>query len=322
MAIVYRNPGNLEFLMKGFYGINGKCLDRLEDIESFFDNYQELYLEIEERAKQQVDEEIARLDRELIKLYDEYSEKVADRSWSVDGEIRHLHFLARTSPGLWNRTRLGARASVESLLRNRKVHRPLSVFRQEIRLKKQRKKDLITRKSALVDETCQRLSDTYSFIYSHLTLLEAARREEKVVEVLSKLSNEYHVINDVSLRWHRPGPGASGFTALSDRVDHVVIGPTGLFLILVPDHEDTATVVGRAARNNRDMGRFLRRHGLMEYEARPQSVIVSFTDNARWDHAGESIDIVPPNRLNMYVKRQKNSLTPRTIELVVRLLSR
>lgn len=328
IVLVYRQSGSTEYLLGVFHEINGKSPNQLDDLEFFYENYQEIYQEVLDLAWRQLDEEIARINQELAILNDKLEHMESFRSWSIDTRLEELRYQATASRYIARKIGLRARAFILAAFRNLYINRPLRSINAEIRRKESYKNGLIAMELQRIEDHYQKLMDTYNFIHANRSLIEDAKREEKIVQALSILGNDYHVINNVGLGYSRKLLLQTVRKALIPcRITHVVIGPSGLFIIKMMLSDDMKTeesqkCLRQAVYINRKVKQFLQMHDLSEYEVKVRTVIVTFDGNYSGTHIGESLDLVSADRLGMYIKKRKYRLTNDTIDELVGLFSR
>jgi hypothetical protein len=328
IAVVYRKAVSTEYLLSGVYSINGKHLDTLDELDYIYNHYEELFTLISGLTRKQLDNDIARVDRELTLLNYMYSERVALRSWTIDSRIRALDDQAKTARPGRKKIRLKARAFGLKLYRNTYINRPLRGIKEEIRRKEADKNVLMTNGPELIEGHYRKLTDTYNFIHNNRLLLENARREEEIINSLSKLGNDYHVINNVNLNRNNKLPvKIARKPLLPCTIAHIVVGPTGLFLIIMMPSgdlksEESQKCLRQAIYINRNVKKFLQMNDLSEYEVKPRTVLVTLNQGYSGEYPGESIDIVSLDRLSRYLKHRNCRITNYTVDEMVHLFNR
>lgn len=76
----------------------------------------------------------------------------------------------------------------------------------------------------------KKVNDSYRFIEDKRTFLAGAFSEEVVISTLSRLPDDYHIINDANLQFSPPIHWKEkDETIYMCQIDHIVIGPTGIF---------------------------------------------------------------------------------------------
>ncbi|MBY8987367.1 MAG: NERD domain-containing protein [Candidatus Lokiarchaeota archaeon] len=108
-------------------------------------------------------------------------------------------------------------------------------FKEDIKqIKKTEKKHILLEKNLekSVEKKVSQLHKAHKIIQKNQQFYEAAIGETAVIKELRKLPETYYILNEVklsfyrSIRWEKYGEYVK-----SCKIDHVVVGPTGIFLI-------------------------------------------------------------------------------------------
>ncbi len=169
--------------------------------------------------------------------------------------------------------------------------------------------------------TSHRLYKTYGKFVKYRKGVEG---EMEVERVLKTLSDSYVVINNVRL------PKGAG------NIDHVVIGPTGVFAIetknirghFVCEGEEWFKVKNGRIRRVRSFSRqakrnalalrdFLRRHGCDQFV---HGVVVLTNENCRVDLINPSVPVIEIGRLKDFIEKAKDRVPKRRIYEIVGIL--
>jgi hypothetical protein len=327
IAVVYRKPVSTEYLLKGIYNINGKYLDNIDELDYIYNHHEELLKVISGLTRKQLDKDLARVDRELAFLYDMYSERVDLRSWTIDARIRALEDQAMMAPLGGRKIGLITRVIGLKLFRNTYINRPLKGIKDEIRRKEADKNELMANGPELIEGHYKRLMDTYNFIHNNRSLLENAKREEEVVNSLSKLANDYHVINNINLSQNNKMSSIARKPPMPCSIAHIVVGPTGLYLIMMMPpgdlkSDESQKCLRQAIYINRNVKKFLQMNDISEYDVKPRTVLVTFNKGYTGEYLGESVDIVSLDRLSMYLKHRNYRIPNFTVDEMVRMFNR
>jgi len=134
------------------------------------------------------------------------------------------------------RNRLINRKNILNNKFNYELHRPFEEHKKSILSKNQKLEYLESNINEIVKERSSLKSqDLYrakELIETNNSLLLGAIGEQKAVDELKKLPDSYTIINDFSLEIDPPLVDMnSGSNIHSIQADHLVIGPTGIFLI-------------------------------------------------------------------------------------------
>jgi hypothetical protein len=152
--------------------------------------------------------------------------------------------------------------------------------------------------------------------------------EEFVIRVLSQLPDEYHVVNDVNLSFHPDfywGQGAEFIK--TSQIDHVVVGPTGIFLLetkkwKASDIEMKSDKLKRQVRRaNAALEHCLKRiHGISE-SLKINNVLVSTRgfQKQKYDYY---IDFRTPDQLCEYITDREITLSEDAINKLVDIITK
>ncbi len=213
------------------------CID---DLFSFKKNY---LIEIEhfrERKVTEVRDEIENLSKRIISLRTEYEQQRLERVELTNREIAELKAKLSISPknlvakvkGYFHKRRLSYLETHFDLI----VEKPLQELQSEIKDITERlshlsshQQDAIAKRSASFIADTER---TASILTELSPLIYGAIGELKAIELLRKLPDGYYIINDYQRSFHSPLHMKSEDDWIySIQLDHVVIGPTGVFVI-------------------------------------------------------------------------------------------
>ena len=119
------------------------------------------------------------------------------------------------------------------LEKEKKVEKP---FKKDLKKVKKTEKEIQKREKNFdksVEEAVQDLRKTNTIIKQNLPMMIGAVGETAAIKELKKLPEQYYILNEVQLsfskaiRWTKK----PGQYVRSCKIDHVVVGPTGIFLI-------------------------------------------------------------------------------------------
>lgn len=113
--------------------------------------------------------------------------------------------------------------------KTRKTRNNINRLRTEIDYLVNNEKDVI---DSRVKEELEEVNRTYNVVNELRTTIAGAIGEGKVERQLKKLSDSFYIINDFKYRFNKPiTHRQTGEKIFSFQIDHLVIGPTGIFIL-------------------------------------------------------------------------------------------
>jgi len=231
MAQIHGNSGSTQYLLKGTKPINGKYFSTLAEVQHFYTHYEEILAETKTTAARNQDEKIISLSQEVTRLDKELQEGLARQTVEVDKNIDELNRNCTTASGFFARTTYRVRHWIAVVLRDHHIHNPYAGISRQLSDMRNKRANLINSRDFVIKWECSNVVSSYNFLKTNEPFLIGAYGEEAVIGALSRLPDNYHVINDVNLRfgnavyWRKTGEYIK-----TCQIDHVVAGPTGIFL--------------------------------------------------------------------------------------------
>ena len=328
MARTHGISGSTRYLLNGTRQIHGKRLASLSDITQFLDNYQEILTESERVEAKRQDEIILALENRETELNQLLESDIKKRTEEVLTRIIKIHdrieatesFFAILVYLIWF---WGA-----NWVSSYRIHLPFIGAKWNIRRHKKRKEKTIADKSRTIKSACKDIIETQQFLSRNDLFLIGAKGEQQVIDVLSQLPDEYHILSGVNLHFFDP----IYWWKRKDKIryfqiDPIVIGPTGLFLVGSKDWKgaDIQIKTGDLKRQVR-----LANHALWVYmkdeyrfyERNPKirCVIVSLQGSHADLKIDTDIDVIALDRLPEYVTARESTLSEMNIDRLVYLL--
>jgi hypothetical protein len=141
--------------------------------------------------------------------------------------------------------------------------------------------------------------------------------EKQVTKVLSSLSDDYFLINDVQL-----------VAGKRSNIDHIVLGPTGIFVLETKNHsgkiicyEDSWKRVGQnpfaqARANASRVYKVIKASGIFESKLWIQAVVVFANKKVELDRrkASSNVEVLKIEELTTYITRETRRLSAQEIE--------
>ena len=207
-------------LRKGLDGFNS-----FKDIQNLKSNFSEILESSTAEERQKLNSIIAGLKNDESNLRKRLEEKKSALKQSLLKEKAELMDTPLSSKG---RRRI---KEIDKTI-EKKLDKP---FKNDIKLIKQTEKKHILREKNLekaVEKKVSQLHKAREIIEKNQQYFAAALGETAVIKELRKLPETYYILNEVelsffrSIRWKKYGEYVK-----SCKIDHVVVGPTGIFLI-------------------------------------------------------------------------------------------
>lgn len=328
MATIHRKAGSTQYLLDKVPEMNGSKLETLSDIQQFYENYETILKQVEATAKQQIEAEIAQLEQEEKILGDRLEEGTSSRRKEIDNKISELRQEIQTTTSLIKKFRNRMAIVVETSFKEMNVGKPYRHIKSEFDRKHNQRLNLVTGKESLIRIKCKSFEHSYKVIEENKTFYIGAFGEEEVIEALSRLPSEYHVINDVKLHFHQAIYWKKGNEHISNcQIDHIVIGPTGLYLIETKNwsfkglEDKRDELVHQIQRANYALWFYMKNVCRLNDDVKIRSVAVSIHGDNQRQKIDDYIDMITPYMLYDYVLKRKEILTSENVNSLVKILS-
>ncbi len=245
MAKIYRQVGSLTQLIDELEREGIGAFSTMDDIRSFHNNCKSSFNRIRKKYGEILRQEIVDLESKYKKLSLKRDQKVKERETLLQNELEELKGILAGNEKrnmlmrlffFFRKKRLTKRKKIlensfEEELRKpfRKGFAKINSMRSEIEDRKNNTEKWVERYSASDIEKQKRILSVFS---KHKYLFYGAEGEERVTRELSKLPDTYTVINDYRLEFSPPMYDRNNEDRIcSIQIDHVVVGPTGLYLV-------------------------------------------------------------------------------------------
>ena len=245
MATIYRQVGSLTQLLDELEREGIGAFRTLADIRSFHNNYNNSLDRIRAKYGEILRKEVVDLESKYTQIAVELDRKIEARETLLKDELEELkRTLARNdnrnilTRGLFffRKKRLTKRKAILENSFENEVERPfrkgfakIDSLRAEIEDRKNNFDNLVERYSASDIEKAKR---NLGVLRKRKYLFYGAEGEERVTRALSKLPDTFTVINDYWLEFSQPIYDRNNDDRIySIQIDHVVVGPTGLYLV-------------------------------------------------------------------------------------------
>lgn len=329
MSKIHRTSGSTQYLLNGTKAINGKRLATLDELHHLHDHYQEILAEIETTVARKQDEIILGLSNDETQLNLQLQEGIAMRTLEVDRNINELNDKIGTAGNFFTRTVCRLHCWIAISLRDRRINKPFADIVHELHNKRFHKRQLITNKPYIIKNECHNVVSSYEFLINNQTFLIGADGEEFVIRVLSDLTDEYHVVNDVNLHFHRAIHWRERNEYIKNcQIDHIVVGPTGIFLLETKNWKSSDIELKsdklryQIRRSSLALWYYLKDYYWRNEWPKIRNVIVSMKGFPSGRKPDKYIDVVTPHQLCRYITERKTTLSEDAVKKLVGLITR
>jgi len=293
----------------------------------FHKNYEKILADTELTVSKQEDEIIISLSEEEEKLESRLMEGLSYRTVEVDAHISEIQINAEIADGIFLKFKYRIQYWIEVSLRNYRINSPFKHIRKNLHNTKSQKNHHIAHKPQVIKNTCKNITDTQNFLSNNSSFVIGAMGEESVINILAQLPDEYHVLNDVNLSfpkyiyWRERNEHIK-----TCQIDHIVIGPTGIFLIETKKWKTSEIGIKaddlkhQIRRASYALWYYMKGHYFFEKMPRVQSVLVSMHGAQHGQRIDKYIDIVYPSRLCTYITSRQPILSEGAIHNLIRLI--
>jgi hypothetical protein len=158
--------------------------------------------------------------------------------------------------------------------------------------------------------------------------IKGAEGERMVFEYLNELPQDYYILNDVTI------PGFYG------NIDHVVVGPTGIFVIETKNFSGSYTIDGdnwlygsgpnakeayqnpgeQIKANHSALTNFLSSEGLNSVRTSTHALVAFINPNLTIRNKPKHYDVLHPSNICSFILSRKNKIRGSNVEQAVQLL--
>lgn len=232
MARIYGQSGCTDLLVQGVHKRGLGDLNSLKDITHFRENFTQIINEVIETAKEVLSGEINSLKNIIEQLINELRERLSNRESKLLNEKEQLIEQISNQP----KSKKPKRLKVLETKFDKELRKPFRKDGKKIdkMAKKYEKMELNYDKTIRkrTKTRIKQMNKSKQFIDQKSSFIQGAFGEERVIRELMKLPDSFIIFNDVKLsfgkaiRWKKYNEYVK-----SCQIDHVVIGPSGIFLI-------------------------------------------------------------------------------------------
>ncbi len=353
MATIYRQVGSLTQLIDELEREGIGAFRTIDDVRSFQNDCQHSLNRIRQKYGEILRQEVVDLEFKYKRLSLKRDQKLKERETLLRNELEELKGIlagnAKRNTFLrllffFQKKRLTKRKNIlensfEGELRKpfRKGFAKIESMRSEIEDRNNNSEEWIERYSASDRENMERILSVFR---RHKYLFYGAEGEERVKRELSRLPDTFTVINDYWLQFSQPIYDRNNDDRIySIQIDHVVVGPTGLYLVETKnwsrdsvENPELFSPIKQLKRNNfaifvllnRAVGRgdidnFSNHWG--DQRISPKNILCLM--NHRPNQEFQYVKILSENQIAQYVGNQRQAFSQEEVEsLAENLLSR
>jgi len=327
MARIHGISGSTRVLLNGVRPVNGKKPANLEEIEHFLDNYDKILKETEEILHRQHESMILQLDEQATRLDRKIQGDIAKRTRDVYTHMLEVNNKIETSESMLWRWGYTIQFWLEDLLSSYRINGPSRNDRIDLNHLQHQKTRAVESKTAVVKAGCRTLSDNKQFLKEKEPFLIGARGEEEVIRQLSFLPDTYHVLNDVNLHFDRAIYWKKYRQYVKNcQIDHVVVGPTGLFLLETKNWRrknleiGSENVIFQVQRANLALWYYLKDYYWRNEHPKISSVIVSMYGFSKNQKSDPYINAMTPDRLCSFIAGRDSQFSESDIHKLIKLI--
>ena len=232
MARIYGQSGCTDLLIQGVRNRGLTNLNSLKDITYFRNHFSELMREVIEHAKEALTEEIKSLKNRIAQFVAGMKVNIVNRESMLLAEKEQIREQVNSSPNL----KIPKRLKILENKFEKELKKPLKKNKKTIdKMIKQCEKMELNYDTTISKRTKKKIKQMHSskqFLERKSGFIPGAIGEESVIRKLIELPDSFIIFNDVrlnlgkSIRWKKYNEYVK-----SCQIDHVVIGPSGIFLI-------------------------------------------------------------------------------------------
>jgi sulfur relay (sulfurtransferase) DsrC/TusE family protein len=328
MAQIHGISGSTQYLLNGTKAINGKRLATLDELHHLHDHYEEILAETETTVARQQDEIILGLSDDESRFDRQLQEGIAKRTQEVDRDIGELNDKVRIAGNFFTRTGCRLHYWIAVSLRNHRIHSPFSEMIRELHNVQDYKRKHIANRSFIIKNEYNNVVSSYHFLKNNQSFLIGAGGEEFVIGVLSKLPDEYHVVNDVNLHFHRAIHWRERHEYIKNcQIDHIVVGPTGMFLLETKNWKaadielKSDTLKHQVRRSSLALWYYLKDYYWRDESPKIRNVIISMKGSFSGEKLDKFIDVVSPRQLCGYITAREIALSEDAVKKLIGIIT-
>nr|WP_319376127.1 nuclease-related domain-containing protein [uncultured Methanoregula sp.] len=310
--------------------MRGKKLATLEEIQYFYVHHDEILKETPAIVAMEQEEIIFNLTHDESRLTFQLQEAIIQKTAEVDTGIHELDQKSSSENGFITRVGYRLRYWIAVALRDHHIHGPCSGLSRELSAVSNRKHHHINNKQFLIHQECLNITHSYEFLKANESFIVGAEAEEKVIRVLLQLPDDFHVLNDVNLRFNRAIYWRKKNEYIRTcQIDHIVAGPTGIFLLETKNwktsdlEQKSGKILHQVKRANLALWYYTKDYYFGKADQpKIRGVVVSMRGARTCRKLDQYTDVISPNEISSYVLNRPEILSEESVNKFVRIISR
>ena len=254
-------------------------------------------------------------------------ESIARRTVELDGNINEINTKIKTTENVFRFVGYKIQYWIAISLRSRRINSPFSHISKELDNVKSRRTSLISNKQYVIKNECKKVIDTQKFITENISVLIGAKGEELVINTLSQLPDDFHVLNDVNLQFRRAIHWRERNEYIKTcQIDHLVVGPTGIFLVETKNWKSSdieiksKKLIWQVRRSSLALWYYLKDYYWKGENPKIRTVIVSMHGSHSGQRLDKYIDIITPYQLCGYITGRKSILSEEAVKKILNII--
>nr|WP_320161700.1 nuclease-related domain-containing protein [uncultured Methanoregula sp.] len=325
MAKIYGISGSTRYLLKGTRPINGKKPVTLDEIHHFHTNYEKILAETQDLTGKMQDQLISDLHDQESLLDQRIKKGVAERTLEVHRHILEINQNVEESQNFFWKAGYKLQFWGACWLSSYRIHHPSVHDVNSLEQIRYHRRQTIANRDRVIQNECWNVMANHKFLNENEPFLIGAQGEEHVIKILSGLPDDFHILNDVNLRfqdyifWRKHREYIK-----TCQIDHIVIGPTGLFLLETKnwkrsDIQDKAgDLTHQVNRANYALWYWLKDNYWRNGMPKIRQVVISLHGSPVFQPSDAFIDVIAPGRLCNYITNRESKLSDDDIHNLIR----
>jgi len=327
MAHIHGISGSTRYLLNGTRPIGGRKITTLDEITYFQKNYEMILAERAAAIGSQQDDLIASLSNSEVRLDEKIKEDITKRTTEVYTHILDLNTKIESTGSFFPRSAYIVQFWMANFLSSFRINSPSYGTKLELKIIQYRKTKTIANKPQTVRNACRNIIETQNFLTANASFLAGAYGEEEVIRILSGLPEEYHVLNDVNLKFEKNIYWKKHREYIRTcQIDHIVIGPTGLFLLETKNwkrsnmQNKSDDLIHQVNRANLALWYHLKDNYWKNETPKIRKVVVSVHGFSPGQKSDPYIEAVTPDRLCDLIRSEYRILSEDAIHKLIRII--
>lgn len=326
MVKIHGTSGSTQYLLNRIRSVNGKKLTNLEEISYFYNNYKSILSNTEINAGKRQDAIISCLSDKELQLLFQWERGLSQKTKEVDRDIKEISNKIKSSKNFFKRVIYKFQYKKALSFRSHNINHPFSGIEREFNNVERMKANLIEDKPHFIQKECSNIIYSHNMIDENLSFYIGAQGEELVIRELTKLPDEFHVLNDVNLNFKKAIHWKEKDEYIkTSQIDHIVMGPTGIFLLETKNWKisdiDTKSddLIFQVSRSSFSLWYYLKDYHWNDKMPTIHKVVVSMQGVGSKQKLDKYIDITTPERLFGYITHRDSILPEDAVNKLVAL---